>query len=93
MLSKCVGRMKDIRHWFYLPNGAKTVWHAVLSGETIVYKDMEFDTLEAFVSAHYEAEGIDFEPKDCWEDCDTNVYGDWKPLSEMRDSRKQFVKE
>ena len=93
MLSKCVGHMKDIRHWFYLPNGAKSIWHAVLNGETIVYKDTVFESLHSFVMAHYDAESMDFEPMDCWEDCETNVYGEWKPLAEMRDSRLQFVKE
>ena len=93
MLSKCVGHMKDIRHWFYLPNGAKSIWHAVLIDETIVYKDMVFDSLDAFVAAHYEAEKMDFVSNDPWEDCDTNVYGEWKPLSVMRESRLQFVKE
>jgi hypothetical protein len=79
--------MKDIRHSFYLPTGDKSVWHAVLYRETIVFEDMKFDTLEAFVSAHYESEGISFESKDDWVECETNVYGEWKSLAEMRDSR------
>ena len=98
MLSNCVGHNNYIRHLYCRPNGPNSSWYAHVSDEKIVYtyetnedvfETITFETLDDFVSAHYEAEGVIPEHLNAWEECETCVYGTWKPLEEMRVSHLQ----
>lgn len=91
MLSKCLGESNYIRHRVYRDTMISS-WYAHVS-DKIVYTDetdedvveTTFETLDEFVLAHYEAEGI-LPQYNAWEECETCVYGTWKPLQEMRES-------
>lgn len=88
-LSKCVGHTKRIRHCLKRPDGTKSTWQAVLSGEHILYEDEThlnlFKTLGAFVSAHYKAEHPTRKGGNGWKECETIIYGEWVKLEVVRE--------
>ena len=90
-LSKCVGHTQRIRHCVKLPNGSKSYWNAVLSGERIIYSDANsvkvFKTLGAFASAHYKMEHPTRKSGKGWEECETIIHGEWVTMAMMREIR------
>jgi hypothetical protein len=95
MLSNCVGHLKTIRHRVDRPNRPTCCWYAHLSEDKIIYsyetnedvfETIAFKTLDDFVLDHYNSNGIVPIQFDAWKECETCIYGTWKPLEDMRDS-------
>ena len=88
-LSKCVGKSKRIRHALKHPDGTKTYWHAVLCDEEIVYPTdngaQYFNSLNAFVAAHYLAEHPTRKRGNGWEECETKMFGEWVKMGVVRE--------